>query len=92
MAALLAIIIAIGTALLATTAYMEWIGVLNLFAPTCWFNHSWSPSWFSRFRSPRLQPERVDVRECAGIIHLSVRLGWRLPRLTDRRYPAAGRR
>ncbi len=34
MAAVLAVIIAIGTALLATTAYMEWIGVLNLFTTT----------------------------------------------------------
>jgi len=31
MAALFALIITLGTALLAVTAYMEWIGVLNLF-------------------------------------------------------------
>jgi hypothetical protein len=30
---LLAVIIAIGSALLAVTAYMEWIGVMNLFGP-----------------------------------------------------------
>jgi len=30
---LLAIIIAIGAVLLAVTAYMEWIGVMNLFTP-----------------------------------------------------------
>lgn len=34
MAAVLAVIIATGTALLATTAYMEWIAVLNLFTAT----------------------------------------------------------